>query len=496
MDLIDKKQIQELQDMPIQKLTTDNLSIPEVFKYAINHAYSQGEIKHLLKNSSIDFLEPYMAGMVEKQVIAIEDMPAVFLEDYEIAVEYAKQDIYNMVTLPLHYRDEDDFITHVALDQGEILKYASDRVKSIESVVNIAFKNNKKSFKYFPEEFKTKENCIKALTGNYPDYAYNWQYVPKPLCLDEDFIKEVGAFCPQIFQYIDSSIKDKFEISEYFLSKYANNIRYLSEDNKNNALLISPVLDKYPVYLRFSGESLKNDPEFVFPIIKKEAQIIHDCGEKIKENLEIAKYICQLKVSQPPIGFFNEDIKSNVSIAMLAVLTMPESMNYISKKLSSSENFVGSYIDQYYFNPTALHYIPNELKNNNMLMKKAYDSNTDSLEYVGEQLKIDSEFLTHVFSNINQDKIVPKNKLLTNLKTIYLRLGDEKILLNFCDSSKLDINDGVTKQEILAQIKDSKFLQVLMSQTDLYSYLKSATLMYNLDKNLPGKEAGGKKLKI
>lgn len=488
--------IKSLIHSPVQKLTKEHLAIQEVFDAAYSKTYTQGEIQHLLKNSPIEFLEEHMEFMVSQGNISIENIPSIFLEDYNIAALYVKEDVANMVMLPKHFKDNEEFIHEMALYNGRIIHYATERIQHIEEILNTALNNTKKSFQYFPDIFKTKENSRIALTGSFPDYADNWQYVPHPLCLNLEFVYEIGAFCPKIYKHLDPILKNDYQITEFFLSKDGSNLQYIPEELKNNPILIQPTLFKQPVFLRFAGDILKNDPDFILPIITKVPYELHVCGEAIKSNLAIAKQFCNIHMYQPAIDFFDEEIKSNVTVAMIAILRNPESMNYISKTLSSNFDFVSLYIEQQGFNSMALHYISNDLKNNSALMMKAYDRDPCTLEYVESSLKYSNTFLDYVFSPFNQGKTVPQSTLLSNLQSLKLKTGDEGILLNFCNSSKLDFNDIQIKANILRQINDHSFVNLLKEQHDMYAYLKSATLQYSLEQSLPIKKIKSIKSKI
>lgn len=494
---IDKNTLKSFEARRVQDFTIEDLSIKELFNIALSKTYSQGEIGHLLKNSPTEFLKEHIEYMIiENQNVAIEDVPSIFLEDYNIAVFYAQESTSSMALLPTHYRDDEDFILEVAFNSGTILRYATERVKNIERILNVALKNTKKAFQYFPEKFKTKENCLIALAGRFPSPAYNWEYIPKSLSLNESFIKEASEVCPQIYAYLDNEIKNRRDMIDLFLTKDSANIRYLSDENKNNPDIVRPIVEQEPLFFKFLGDELKNNADFVFPLLKNYPQNIHECGESIKSNIEIAKHLCNIRIPYPAISFFNESIKENITTALISILRAPETMKYISDDLKGDKKFINLFIEQANFNHIALEYISQELKNDKEIMLKAYDKEASSLNYIGKELRLDKEFLKHIFSGTYQNKNLSQYYLLKNLESLNVVSGEESILLSFCDNTGMDIDDIQIKADILRQIKNPDLIKELQKQTNTYSYIKSLSLKNKLDKDLSRKEVERKKVKI
>lgn len=498
MNKIEAEHIEKLLDTDVEKLTSEDLSIKKVFDDAIAKACFTNEIKHLLKHSPIHFLKPQILNIIKMNMIPIEYIPTVFLEDYSVAQFYIHDDFANILLIPEHYRDNETFIRSFMHINGDIFKYASERIQHIEEIARICLDNSHGILKYLPDEFKTKENCLLSLTGLYPNYSSNWQYFPLSLQLNEEFIKEAGVICPSIYKYIEPSIRDKYEITEYFIHKNGSNLQYACDEHKNNRELVLPIINKKTSLLEYVSNELRNDVQFILPLLKKDPNLIHVCGESIKNNIDIATYICNIKTHEPAIIFFNNVIKSNTTIAMQAVLSNPESMNYISKSLSSDPDFISLYLEQENFKLETLHYISPELKNNAMIMMKAYDRDTDSIQYVGNILKYDEHFLEYIFSpkDATLKNNPSKHILFINLKSLSLVSGDEDILYSFLRHSSINVDENTGRQFILNAITDHKFKTTLQSQKDLYTYVKSASLVSKLNDNLIQRDNKTLKIKI
>lgn len=486
MNQLDRNSIEKLKLLPIYCLTPEDLSIEEVYDDAYsrmgrNPQEYEDECLHLLDNAPLAFTAKNIFHLIQYEELEAYNVPSDFLEDEKIANLYISKNYKNLEFLPLHYRDNEDFMMMACNQDGRALEYATDRLKHNTSISLVALENTPAAFPFIPEKLKTRKICLLALSGQ-PAHASNINFIPSELLFDLSFIKEVAVICSHAYQFLPSSLKEQEEISYAFISQYGANLQFAPEKFKNDVNLVSPLIEK--VFHRFAyvGETLKNNVDFILPIIKKNPILIHDCGQTIKDNIDVAKIICNIRSFHPPIEFFNESIRSNPEVAMISLLRMPETMGSISKTLRDDENFVSSYIQHPEFNVIALHYISDNLKNNLRLMKQAYQVDPSSLSYVGHKLKYNEEFLEFIFSEPTT------NVLFMNLKELQLKVGDESILLRFCNQLKAkntDIHYPLVKAEILRQIKDVTLSNILREQDDYYAYLNSVCLHQQFQQTLP-----------
>lgn len=497
MDNIDEFEFkQSLKNTKVSEYPPDAFSYYGIFNLAFKKAVDYADYYNILQNSPIDFLQDKIEDIIIYGHIGVEDIPEVLLNDKNVAVLLTKKQLYSMDFLPFNLRDDEEFINEIAQINGNILKYATSRIRNIDYILENAIRANSESLQYIPDSKKTIDLCDLALFNNNKGFPEVWQYVPEYLN-KEWYIKSVGKKVPEIYKYIDQKFKDDIIFTNTFL-EYSDILEFASDVIKDNDESVELACSRYTnerwYNFKHASDRLKNDSSFVWKIVKYDANQIHYCGESIKNDTQLALKMHannSCKSKKNILEFFNEKVKSNEAVAMAALKFDYLSAPYISHKLKNNKNFLINYIEQEEFKAFNLQYFSINLRNDKEIMLKAATKNSSSLNHISQELKFSQQFLNDLLTNKETDIFIK------HIQELNFTNEEELPFLNSL-KVKYDNNylQSMEKQFFLKFIENNAFYSHLNLQPNIYEYLLSFELFEKLEERINNKISSKNKSKI
>ena len=119
-----------------------------------------------------------------------------------------------------------------------------------------------------------------------------------------------------IFKYVNSDIKNNFEIVKLVVQIYGLFLEYASEELKNNFEIVNIAVQKDGSALKYTSNELKNNFEIVKIAVQKYAGALRYASDELKKNFKIVKLAVQN--SGYALNYASPDLQNNIELIKLA----------------------------------------------------------------------------------------------------------------------------------------------------------------------------------
>lgn len=233
----------------------------------------------------------------------------------QVVLAAVRQDARHLAdALDARMRDDEEIVLAAVSQNGGVLQYASERLKSEKDFVMKAVCHSTKGtsdsedptrlvFAYISEDFKTDREVVLAAvrrTGMALKFAPKdfqndreivlaavsedgraFQYASQQLKEEKDFVLQAVGKNGRAFAYVSEYFKDDSEVALEAVSNRGGAVEFFGDRLKGDArvMLAALVLEKYGTHgfaFKFASDGLKEDPEFVKEALRRQPSIWFD----------------------------------------------------------------------------------------------------------------------------------------------------------------------------------------------------------------------------
>jgi hypothetical protein len=134
-----------------------------------------------------------------------------------------------------------------------------------------------------------------------------------------------------IFKYVNSDIKNNFEIVKLVVQIYGLFLEYASEEFQNNFEIVKLAVQNDGYALKYASNELKNNFEIVKIVVQKYAGALRYASDELKNNFEIVKIAVQN--NGYALRYASDELKNNIDIVKLAIQNDKNVFKYASNEL-------------------------------------------------------------------------------------------------------------------------------------------------------------------
>jgi hypothetical protein len=154
-----------------------------------------------------------------------------------------------------------------------------------------------------------------------------YMMMPEPIYIpsEQEIDKQIKDFCSSrksiswnLYESIKPYLKDRFEVLQLLMDddkdgfdRSSKNFEKLPDVIKNNKKLVLDILNRFPGNIKYLSETLRNDKDVVY---------------KVLHSANFNHFIFE---------YFNDKVRNDKSIVLLAVMQDPRTFPYISNKLKN-----------------------------------------------------------------------------------------------------------------------------------------------------------------
>jgi hypothetical protein len=268
--------------------------------------------------------------------------------------------------------DDELFMLYCVNISGNLLYYASERLKSNIKLINYAFKNDRRSLQYISDKLKDDENIINKY---------------------------------HILEYASERLKDKENFVLNHIIKFSSYFQYISSRLKNNKRFILKLLEiQKKIYIE--------DELYLSHIKVRDLENLVNDKDIVLKCLEIEKicYDKQKYFDSDALNFIGDNLKQDRDIIKLCLEIDGSQLCYMPYNLDReliltalNSGFDNSNIVYEYTYIEILDYVPEEYKNDKEIVISAIKRNGNNFLFASKELRDDIEVIVEAINNCYHD---------------------------------------------------------------------------------------------
>eukprot|EP01080_Neovahlkampfia_damariscottae_P011996 gene11996-5396_t len=262
-------------------------------------------------------------------------------------------------------------------ENGMLLEFVPEKMKSEKSILLSAVKNNAMSLKFVPENLKDDLEIIQeCLEQNINSFQFFSDSLKSDECFVEKILKQNGT----MLKFVDESLKDDEALASIAIHQNACSLQFASDKIRNNVDFIQSIIYLNPIILSYTD--LRDDFDFVKDLIKKNAEYYLYVSVRLQYNLELAREA--VKSNGYSLVYISNEFQNDSSIVLLAAKENMDSIQYAS--ISTKNNLdIGMKLVE--INGKILKYLSSELQDNEEIVIKALENDPESWIYASDRIK-------------------------------------------------------------------------------------------------------------
>jgi hypothetical protein len=270
--------------------------------------------------------------------------------------------------------------------------------------------------------------------------------------------------------YIPSEYKNDKEFMKFYIKLNVSNIRFASEELKNNEELINLAIGNKPHYvLEYLPDIYKDNEEFVKPILNEYTNCFNFISPRLQNKKEIIM-LCIEKLKSCKYNYNNilrliNDTNKNDKEIVLPLVSMNGcDIQYVSNILALDKDIVYAAIQN---DPTSYIHVDESFFNDKDFVLFCLNNNSDGYDEENYEY-----FLEDLNDNFKDDKdivIASIKKCCKNFSYCSKRLrNDKEVILTAIDNSYYDFYDNITDQDKIKYIKKrTENIDIILKKTKL-----------------------------
>jgi hypothetical protein len=310
----------------------------------------------------------------------------------------------------------------IALDYDlNTLNYVEKSILLDKDIILKSIQKNPLNLQMHSDEeiIGNKEIILNAIKLDYK----NIRFASENLKNDISFAKEILIKEPDCLEFFSNKIKDNKEIIDLVLSKFFHGkiFKYIGEKFKDDKDVVLKEMTHHGDMFEFVSDRLKADEEVLISSLKSSnGNSIIFASPTLKSNMDIVKNALQY-INYSSINVFKDLgmlAQSNKEIALLAISKKPESYLYVSEDLKNDIDIVKTAIK---LDGSLFKFIPLSFKQNKEIFLLAIKQYALAIEFATEEFK----------NNLEVAKIVLASKYDKTLSFFSDEIRDNKELVLF-----------------------------------------------------------------
>lgn len=415
-------------------------------------------------------------------------------------------------------RRDREFMLKVVTINGQLLKYASNDLKSDKRLISIALKSwylaiqygdssirndrdlviqsletflknisltqyNMNDFYYFIYQFNSQLRYDKSIyleaTKNKFSRNSNLTKI-KAIQNDQDLIRKINLenliSNPYSFEYLDSIYKKDDLFNHVAIKSGVYDLTFASDKFTNNREIVLQAVKYNGENLAYASERFKNDKEIVLAAVSNKGSTLKYASEGLKKDKEVV--IEAIKNDYTALEFIDKSLLEDSTIIWNAISINGEALLYFDPKLRKDRQLILTAVSS---NGLAYKYIDTSLINDQEILRYAISNNGLALQFATDSLKSDREIVFTAIQKTNPSDNVFQyaDKKFMNDKELVLMTIDGLFLTEF-NTFYESLNDTLRndKDLIIEFVKRDNYHANIFKKLDNY-YRKDRTIALN-----------------
>ncbi|MGR3952458.1 MAG: DUF4116 domain-containing protein [Chlamydia sp.] len=290
-------------------------------------------------------------------------------------------------------QDNVEFMQPLIENRGDLAyQHASKRIRNIQDIAYLAIKKSFDSMKYLGDELKNNAEFIESLMKQIKQKGYTiYQYASKTLRSTPNLFYVVMKADEQIaynaLKYIEPCLADDIEFMRPLIEKYGYQAyRHAGKKICNMADIAHLAIKKSFESMKYLGDELKNEQDFVKSLITIDPSYFSHIGKAAQNNLNIAyDLLNHHKTEYSYLQYIGPDIADNLEFIKAAIQKFGHPViQYASEKIRNMSDLMHIVNES---NTALLQYLGNTLKNDPEFIQSCMEKNLFSFKYGSEEVQ-------------------------------------------------------------------------------------------------------------
>lgn len=230
------------------------------------------------------------------------------------------------------------------------------------------------------------------------------------------------------------------------VSKNGFNLEKLSDNLKDNQLIVSLAIESQPRAIKFASKRLRSDKSIVMEALKRDIFVTNHLGDTLLSGEDIAvmvasectwgcyfldpeflnakKVVIAAVKSQPlALTIFTKEMRDDYDVVLEAVSRDGNAIAHASTRLKDNLNIAMAAVNNY---PFALELVSKNLRNNEDLVFRAFNQENSVLAFADDELLSDPSFMNRCYQiNPKVTNSYARGELREN-KALYINYSSVK----------------------------------------------------------------------
>ncbi|WP_195848726.1 DUF4116 domain-containing protein [Providencia alcalifaciens] len=258
----------------------------------------------------------------------------------------------------ISYQDFDDKekMLHWVKANGQVLRYASERLKNDEDLVLAALSSDATALKFASFRFRDSEVLVLSLIKKSPEVI---KYISIRLQNDHNIVKQAIIQNGLLLQFVSDKQKNNVELVKYAIKNNGHALEFAADWIKNNKEMVLLAVQKHGYALKYASENLKDNVDVVLAAVRDNGYALEFVSNRLKDNLSIVLTAIENSSFISVLQFASERLRNNREVVLAAVKKRGVSLKYASVNLKNDFEIVSAAVKS---DKKALMFVSDEMK--------------------------------------------------------------------------------------------------------------------------------------
>lgn len=341
--------------------------------------------------------------IVEHNGLNIQIFDQEIKKNFPIALKAVSQNIEAFHLIDDSLKENPDFLLACIELKGKDFfdKFVPPSFKNSYPFCLRAISVNSFIYESLPGKFMAQKQIILAMFTQ-PAYdsknsflqkenAALFKLIPKSLCDDSKFIKQILQRNGLVLEHLDESFKDDWKSIHVAVKNNYHAYLYASEKKRQNSALLLSLIKINPDVFEDASEIFKINKCAAGIILEKNPIMYQFLDPSLQKERDI--FVMALSKCGEVFAHAPKDFRGDVNLAFIGLLTDPTVIQHLDEEVCKHEGFVETSVSKW---EGTLKYASEDLRKNPKIVLKAACFDGASFQYAHESLRSDVDFVVKV----------------------------------------------------------------------------------------------------
>uniref|UniRef100_A0A7S0HVG0 DUF4116 domain-containing protein n=1 Tax=Hanusia phi TaxID=3032 RepID=A0A7S0HVG0_9CRYP len=272
----------------------------------------------------------------------------------EDLIEFARKVVERDLDSVKYFCNISEIMSIATQRDGELLRYASARIKNNSEVVKHAVRQNWKSLRHASRRLQNDPEIV-MIAFLQDDRAFD--YFNSSVRSDRHFILNAVKTSPRAFEFASEELKDDGEFVLDLVSINGYLLRFSSERLRADRKIVCQAVSQCGMVLKYVSSELRSDIFVVRTAMGQNWRALEFASEELRANEFVVMEA--IKIDGCALQFASDELKQDRHVVVVALQQNWKSLEYADVKLRGDKSIVSKALRK---NPNAMKFATEDLK--------------------------------------------------------------------------------------------------------------------------------------